>query len=551
MVQVQDRDRCVRNPEKHQLCAHAILCPSTIFEVPDATLDPRFSENPLVRGEPHLRYYAGVPLVSDDGGALGTLCVADRIPRRLTPEQAAILRVLGRQAVGLLNDRRRRRVLRQVVQHRSAGLRAANKRLEEESRRSLELAQRAEASARAKDEFLLMMSHELRTPMNAVLGMTGFLLESGLSPEQRDLAQSVLFSGSSLLTDLEDILEFTQLGANPTPGKTSEFSLSQLLEDAVLKVSHSADEKDLSLTCKIHPGLPDHLRGYPAHTLQVVLNLLSNAVKFTAAGKISVEVHPGPRWPEFPELVFEVHDTGPGIREQDQRLLFQPFFQVDSTTTRRFGGTGLGLAICRRLVQMMGGTIGVRSEPGCGTTFWFRLPCALPCGPSLPTPSRSPEPTSPVPAASPPEKPGQPLPVLVAAHHPTSRRIASQLLQKRGFVVETVASGQEVLMRWGERRYTSLFIEGHLPEVDGFEVSRRIRRFELVGGREHIPIIALMAETDEDARSQCLNAGMDSVLTVPIEIHALEGLLQRMPTPPGNGPLDPDSGLPGSGPRLS
>ena len=252
---------------------------------------------------------------------------------------------------------------------------------EEKRRAHTELAMRTEElvvardqalrAALAKSEFVANMSHELRTPLNAVIGMTGLMLEAELNDELRDYAETIRCSGAALLNVINDVLDFSKIEAGELRFEAIEFDLQQALEETVDLIAQRAYGKGLELTSLIDPALQRCLKGDPGRIRQVILNLLSNAVKFTDHGEIVLKAELLSDEEAESIVYFEVRDSGIGIAEEDSRRLFQPFTQADASTTRKFGGTGLGLAISRRLVEMMHGEIGVRSEPGVGSSFWF------------------------------------------------------------------------------------------------------------------------------------------------------------------------------------
>src|SRR5687767_8805845 len=240
----------------------------------------------------------------------------------------------------------------------------------------LESARRvAEMANRAKSEFLANMSHEIRTPMNGVIGMATLLLDAGLTPVQHEYAQAILSSGEALLAIINDILDLSKIEAGKLELECTDMDLREIVEGVAQLLAIQADDKGLELIVQIHGGVPEYLRGDPMRLRQVLTNLVGNAVKFTASGEVLIEVEAICVQDGRARLRFRVSDTGIGIPPDRRELLFQPFQQLDGSTTRRFGGTGLGLSIARRLAEMMGGEIGVESEPGRGSRFWFTVDC--------------------------------------------------------------------------------------------------------------------------------------------------------------------------------
>ncbi len=367
----------------------------------------------------------------------------------------------------------------------------------------------SEDASRSKTEFLASMSHEIRTPLNSIIGMAEVLSETPLSREQQQFVSIFRSAGESLLEIINDILDLSKIEAGQTELEAIDFHLSSLLDSVVSILSVRAAEQNTRISTYLAPTVPDAISGDPTRLRQILINLLGNSLKFTENGSVDISVQTD----STDTLLFSVEDDGIGIPPDKQKLIFESFTQADSLTTRKYGGTGLGLTICQKLVTMMGGKIWLESTADLGSTFFFTYPFQKAVNSPLPAAEKHNPPISCelLPTAR----------ILLVDDNEDNRNLLCLYLRNTPFLIDTAQNGLEAVEAFCRNSYDLVFMDIEMPTMDGYEATRKIRRWENSEQQSATPIIALTAHAFVRFRNKCLEVGCSDYLTKPVRKNTL------------------------------
>lgn len=372
-------------------------------------------------------------------------------------------------------------------------------------------------ASRLKSQFLANMSHEIRTPLNGIIGLTNLLFPMNLNDSQKEHLNGIRISADTLLSLINDILDLSKIEADKMDFEIINFNLPQIIADSISVATSSAKEKGLKILSEIDPKLGHWYLGDPSKIKQILINLLGNAVKFTRKGSVTLKAKKPETYHEPLAIEFEIVDTGIGLDEDTLGKLFQPFTQADNSTSRKYGGTGLGLSICKKLVEKMNGEIGAESTLGKGARFWFRLPIQQ--GNEVPTALiQETIKLNPLLKA---------MKILIVEDNAINQRVALGTLKNLGLTGQAVGNGLEAIEILQQLKFDLILMDCHMPEMDGYEATTRIRNFE-DSRLQKIPIIGLTANVMQGDRERCLSVGMNEYVSKPLVQKDLEKVLSKL-----------------------
>ncbi len=478
-------------------CSHAIL-ENQVFEVQNALTDTRFHDNPLVTNDPNIRFYAGAPLITPRGNAIGTLCVISDKPKKLSSKQINALTVLSKEVIAQLELRLNNKKLFMALEKQKEH----NKELEK-------LKEAADIANNTKSKFLANMTHELRTPLHGILNLAEFAISETTTEEKNSTLKSILKSAHYLSNIVNDILDFSKIEAGKLEIEHINFSLNEVISDVIKPLLQQASAKGIKLITSIDPKIADNLKGDPLRISQILNNLCSNAIKFTNFGQVELKISVKNSTLQTQVLTFEVIDTGLGVNETVQEHLFKEFHQADSSTSRKYGGTGLGLSICARLSELMQGHLSFTSKIVKGSTFTYEQSFEIALLP--PTSKQCTDITN-----------LQGSTVLIAEDNKINQLIIVKMLKAHNANLIIAEDGKECVKYFKEHSVDLIFMDIQMPEMDGIKATQAIRA--LPTGKT-VPIIAMTANTLKQDIEHYLDIGMDGYLTKPFDKAKINSLL--------------------------
>ena len=478
-------------------CSHAIL-ENQVFEVQNALTDTRFHDNPLVTKDPNIRFYAGAPLITPRGNAIGTLCVISDKPKKLSSKQINALTVLSKEVIAQLELRLNNKKLFMALEKQKEH----NKELEK-------LKEATDIANNTKSKFLANMTHELRTPLHGILNLAEFAISETTTDEKNSTLKSILKSAHYLSNIVNDILDFSKIEAGKLEIEHINFSLNEVISDVIKPLLQQASAKGIKLITSIDPKIADNLKGDPLRISQILNNLCSNAIKFTNFGQVELKISVKNSTLQTQVLTFEVIDTGLGVNETAQEHLFKEFHQADSSTSRKYGGTGLGLAICARLSELMQGHLSFTSKIDKGSTFTYEQSFEIALLP--PTSKQCTDITN-----------LQGSTVLIAEDNKINQLIIVKMLKAHNANLIIAEDGKECVKYFKEHSVDLIFMDIQMPEMDGIKATHAIRA--LPAGKT-VPIIAMTANTLKQDIEHYLDIGMDGYLTKPFDKAKINSLL--------------------------